>query len=230
MYIEHSTRIWNDFPELVAGVLFADGISGNVSVTERLGRYHDIASARLASTSEGEFPEIQAWRRAFSRMGLKPTRYRCASEALLRRFRKEKSLRWVHPLIDVCNAISLAFAVPIAVFDTGEIADHLEVRHASGDEAYLTFSGETERPDAGEVIFADAENRAHARRWSNRQSRYSAVHDSTSTVLVVAEALHASAATDVPRLLAAVADELGEIWSVSAKSTTLGQGSRRFDF
>ncbi|WP_264830499.1 phenylalanine--tRNA ligase beta subunit-related protein, partial [Klebsiella michiganensis] len=70
-----------------------------------------------ATQSEGELPEIQAWRRAFSKMGLKPTQYRCASEQLLRRFRQDRALPEIHPLIDLCNAISMAFAIPIAVFD-----------------------------------------------------------------------------------------------------------------
>jgi hypothetical protein len=38
------------------------------------------APGRLAHSAEGELPEIRAWRRAFAKMGLKPTRYRCASE------------------------------------------------------------------------------------------------------------------------------------------------------
>ena len=40
-----------------------------------------------------------------------------ASESLLRRFRKEHALPQIHPLIDLCNALSLACAIPIAVFD-----------------------------------------------------------------------------------------------------------------
>jgi DNA/RNA-binding domain of Phe-tRNA-synthetase-like protein len=127
-------------------------------------------------------PEIQAWRRTFSRMGLKPTQYRSAAEALLRRVRKEGTLPKIHPLIDLCNAASLAFAVPVAVFDLAKVADRLEVRHASGDERYVTFSGEVELPERGEVIFADEEGRAHARRWTNRQSGYSAVRDETARI------------------------------------------------
>ena len=179
MYFEHSPGIWSDFPELAAGVLAADGISSDVSVAQRVRPFEEIATGRLGSGSEGDLPEIQAWRRAFSRMGLKPTQYRCASEALLRRFRKEGSLPAIHPLIDLCNALSLAYAIPIAVFDTALIADHIQVRRADGDESYLAFSGETERPEPGEVIFADAKGQAHARRWTNRQSRLSAVQDST---------------------------------------------------
>ncbi len=230
MHFQHSTEIWEEFPELVAGVLAADGITGDVPVDDRVGRFNAIAESRLATSSEAEHPEIQAWRRAFSRMGLEPTRYRCAAEALLRRFRKEGSLPQIHPLIDVCNAISLAFAIPVAVFDVSKIVEYVEVRHATGEETYSTFSGETENPEAREVIFADAAGHAHARRWTNRQSGYSAVRDPTTRVLVVAEAMHGSAAADVERLMATLADELQAIWRVGAKSARLSSSSPRFDF
>jgi DNA/RNA-binding domain of Phe-tRNA-synthetase-like protein len=68
------------------------------------------AAARLDAQPESEFAEIQAWRRAFSQMGLRPTQYRCAAEALLRRFRKERHLPQLHPLVDLCNAASAAYA------------------------------------------------------------------------------------------------------------------------
>src|SRR5256885_304671 len=191
MYFQHSPEIWRDFPELVPGVLFAEGITTDVSVGARIAPFNAIAESRLANASEGELPEIQAWRRAFSRMGLKPTQYRCASESLLRRFRKEQSLPQLHPLVDLCNAVSLAFAVPVAVLDADQVAWPLEVRYASGHEDYLTFGGEVEHPAPGEVIFADRAGQAHARRWTNRQSGRSAVSPATSTVLIVAEAQHA---------------------------------------
>jgi DNA/RNA-binding domain of Phe-tRNA-synthetase-like protein len=91
MYFQHSSEIWKDFPELVPGVLFAEGITKDTSVGRQVAKFNAIAESRPATSSEGELPEIQAWRRAFSRMGLKPTQYRCASESLLRRFKKEKS-------------------------------------------------------------------------------------------------------------------------------------------
>ena len=230
MHFQHSSEIWRDFPELVCGALVADGITSVVSVGDRVGRFNAVAESRLASCSEGELPEIQAWRRAFSRMGLEPTRHRCAAEALLRRFRKEGSLPQIHPLIDLCNSISIAFAIPVAAFDVAKIAEHVEVRHATGDESYETFSGETESPDAREVIFADAAGRAHARRWTNRQSGYSAVRDTTDTVLIVAEAMHESAAVDVERLESVIADELSAVWSVAATSATLSPSSPQFEF
>src|SRR3984893_2211819 len=148
MTFGHATAIWSDYPQLVPGVVAIDGITAAVDVRRHVAEYDAVARSRLETRSEGELPEIQAWRRVYARMGLKPTQYRCASEALLRRFRQEKSLPQIHPLIDLCNAVSLAFAIPVAVFDVSRITDHLEVRHAAGTEIYSTFSGETEHPDA----------------------------------------------------------------------------------
>jgi DNA/RNA-binding domain of Phe-tRNA-synthetase-like protein len=230
MHFQHASEIWGEFPALVPGVLVADQITTDVSVEARVAPYAATAVSRLATGSEAELPEIRAWRHAFARMGLKPTQYRCASESLLRRLRKEGALPRIHPLIDLCNAISAAFAIPVAVFDVARIASYLEVRHAGGEETYATFSDETERPAAGEVIFVDGDRHAHARRWTNRQSSHSAVRDSTTTVLIVAEAMHDSAPGDIARLTAALADELRDIWAVSSKPTLLSQSSPRFVF
>jgi DNA/RNA-binding domain of Phe-tRNA-synthetase-like protein len=229
MFFRHSNEMWSEFPELVPGVLFAEGITSTIDVGDRIAKYHAIAADRLMQGPEGEMAEIQAWRRSFSKMGLKPTQYRCASEALLRRFRQEGSLPRLHPLVDLCNAISIAFAIPIAVFDLAKISGDLEVRHADGSESYLTFSGETEHPEAREVIFADGAGQAHARRWTNRQSGLSAVRNDTYSVLVVAEALHESADSDVPKLIDAIAAELAALWSIAARQGVLRPSSPRFD-
>ena len=86
MYFQHSGEIWRVFPALVPGVLYVDGITSQAEVGARVDRFAAVAKARLADGPEGELPEIQAWRRAFAQLGLKPTQYRCASESLLRRF------------------------------------------------------------------------------------------------------------------------------------------------
>jgi DNA/RNA-binding domain of Phe-tRNA-synthetase-like protein len=230
VYFQHSAQIWRDFPQLVPIALAAEGITPDVSVADGVARYWAAArtSGQETSGQESERPPIQAWRRAFASMGLKPTQYRCASEALLRRFRKEGSLPSLHPLVDLCNAISIAFAVPIAVLDLAAVSGDLEVRHAVGDEKYLTFAGDVEQPAPGEVIFADQEGNAHARRWTNRQSGLSAVRDSTSRVLIVAEALHVTAGEDMPRLLETLTTEISAVWPVTPAGAILTPAKPRF--
>jgi DNA/RNA-binding domain of Phe-tRNA-synthetase-like protein len=227
MEFQHSADIWRDFPHLVPGVLFLEGVTPDAEVGTD--RFYAAATSRLAAAgAESDLPEIQAWRRAFAQMGLKPTQYRCASESLLRRFRKEGSLPRLHPLVDLCNAVSLAFAIPVAVLDVSAVAGPLEVRYATGDEKYLTFAGPIEHPAPGEVIFADQAGQAHARRWTNRQSGLSAVRDSTARALIVAEALHASAPADVPELVAALAAELRAAWSITPRAAVLTAAEPRF--
>jgi DNA/RNA-binding domain of Phe-tRNA-synthetase-like protein len=230
MDFQHSSEIWRDFPELVPGIVFATGITHDVAAGDRVAKFTAIARSRLAREPESELPEIRAWRRAFTRMGLKPTQYRCASEALLRRFRKEGALPELHPLVDVCNAVSLAFAIPVAVFDVAKISRGLEVRYAAGDEDYLTFAGETEHPSPHEVIFADQARQVHARRWTNRQSGLSAVQDATATALIVTEAMHDTASSDVPELIATIAAELTALWSMTPAVTVLSEAAPRFTF
>ncbi|MEJ7763324.1 MAG: phenylalanine--tRNA ligase beta subunit-related protein [Thermomicrobiales bacterium] len=229
MHILHSPDIWRDFPRVVPGVLAIEGIRPDVDVTPRVAAFERVAAERLATGTESDLAEIQAWRRAFARMGLKPTQYRSASESLLRRFRKEETLPRLHPLIDLCNAVSLAFAIPIATFDVTRLTGHVEVRYANGTETFETFSGETEHPDPDEVIFADEAGRAHARRWCHRQSAFSAVRDTTSSVLIVAEAMHDDAALDIPRLITTLAAEVSGAWSVPTTSAVLSAASPRFD-
>jgi len=226
MHFQHAAALWRDFPALVPGVLYAEGITADVPADTC--RYEATAKARLARGPEAEFPEIQAWRRAFARMGLKPTQYRCAAESLLRRFRKEGSLPRLHPLVDLCNAVSLAFAVPVAALDAAEIAWPLEVRYAEGDENYLTFGGDTEHPAPGEVIFADQARQAHARRWTNRQSGRSAVHADTRAVLIVAEALHEQATDDIAALTATLATEVSHTWPATPHTAVLTAAEPRF--
>jgi DNA/RNA-binding domain of Phe-tRNA-synthetase-like protein len=78
------------------------------------------------------------------------------------------------------------------------------------------------------VTFVDAARRAHARRWTNRQSGRSAVRDSTSRVLIVAEALHETAAEDLPVLMKTVADAVTATWQVSTRSAVLSPQAPRF--
>lgn len=205
MHFRHSDELWQEFPHLVAAALVLDPVTEPPSEIEPwLAR----ARERLAKGPESEMPEIAAWRRAFSQMGMKPTKYRCAAEALLRRFKRENELPRLHPVIDLCNAISLAYAIPVAVFDLDRVDECLEVRHARGNETYLAWSGDTEQIPEGEIIFADAAEHAHARRWTFRQSRKSTVSAETKRALIVAEGHHETADADVQELLEALEREL----------------------
>ncbi len=215
IHYRYSPSVLTSFPQLQSRGLLIDGINRNADPNAAMSQLTVIAENRLAHVNEGEFPEIKVWRRAFAAMGYKPTQYRCASEALLRRFRLEGSLPALHPLVDFCNATSLAFAIPVAVFDVEKINGILSIRHADGDEVYETFGGNTESPEQGEIIYADDSRRAHARRWTNRQSGWSAINSETKTALIVTEALHETAQQDTDKLINSLMTTLKQLWPAS---------------
>jgi DNA/RNA-binding domain of Phe-tRNA-synthetase-like protein len=230
MYFCHSQKIKEAFPQVVAGVLVFDGIHPQVDADPYIEPLYRRARERLERGPESEMVEIAAWRRAYSQMGLKPTKYRSAAEALLRRFKRENDLPRLHPLVDFCNAISIAFALPVAVFDLAGVDGYIEVRHAKGTEEHLAFSGKLEHPSPDEVILCDAADHAHGRRWTFRQSRRSIVTPETTKVLVICEALHPTATSDVPVVIDTLAEGITTLWSPPLFKTILADKSSRAEF
>ena len=201
MYFFHSEKVWQQFPQLVAGAMHVSDINAAAGQSVAVGHWIQKGRDRLAKQQESQFPEVIAWRKVYSQMGLKPSKYRSAAEALLRRLRKTGDLPRLHPLVDICNAVSVAFALPVAVFDVDKIKGNLEVCMADGSEEYLAFNGGIEHPHKGEIIFKDESGHAHARRWTFRQSKLSTVSESTRQAMIISEGMDESAKDNIPRLL-----------------------------
>ena len=230
MYFCHAPEIWQTFPQLVPGLLVIEDLHPQADVEARLQPWFQRARERLNEGPESQLPEVSAWRRVYSQMGLKPTKYRSAAEALLRRFKREDDLPRLHPLVDLCNALSLAFAMPVAVFDLEQVDSYLEVRRAKGNEEYLAFSGEIEVPPPDEIIFVDASNHVHARRWTFRQSRRSTISPETTRALIVSEGVHETASQDVWALIEVLAEEITTVWAVPPHKAILTAASPRLTF
>lgn len=210
--------------------MMVEPIHPGVDAEPYLKPWYQNARKRLKTQTESQMPEIIAWRKTYSQMGLKPTKYRSAAEALLRRFRREDELPRLHPLVDYCNSLSLAFAIPVAAFDLDRVAEYIEVRHAKGSEQHLAFSGKIEFPSPQEVILCDALDHAHGRRWTFRQSRRSIVTPRTKKVLVLSEAMHESAEVDVPELLDKLAEGIAALWSPPQHCGIITAASGRLEF
>lgn len=77
MYFCHSLQIWQQFPQLVPGLLIVEGIHPQVEVDALLQPWYQRARERLTQgLQESDLPEVLAWRRAYTQMGLKPPRRR----------------------------------------------------------------------------------------------------------------------------------------------------------
>lgn len=193
------------YPEVHTGVVHATGLSGGESSPELQDEYgaeQKAVTQRLESTPIAELPQIAAWRRVFSDFGAKPTQYRNAAEALLRRLSKHGDIPAINALVDIGNLISIRYTMPVAVFDLGNVVAPITVAFTSGDESFTDLgSSEGVAPKPGEVIFADAAGGVCARRWCWRQSAGSVTGTGTTEALFVMEGHHDTAPRDVESAL-----------------------------
>lgn len=60
MRFQYAPFITETFPHRVTGFLYIEEIRAEVDVSPAVVRLHDRARARLATDTEGTFPEIQA--------------------------------------------------------------------------------------------------------------------------------------------------------------------------
>jgi DNA/RNA-binding domain of Phe-tRNA-synthetase-like protein len=195
MWFGYAPEIVEQFPEIAAAVVWVDsfanvravpGVEAQLAESERLTR--ERCSERSAIAQQAP---VAAWRNAYSRMGLKPNRYPCATEQLMRRLVDGQPIPRIAALVDLCNAAALRFMIPVAPFNLDRVERFCEVRYAAGGERFWPINAS--EPDIipeGEVIFADASPEVISRRWAWRQSDKGKITPETRRVVIVAEAMH----------------------------------------
>lgn len=114
---------------------------------------------------------LEAWAEVFRRFGAKPQRTPCSAEALRKRVLRDGSLPRVNPVVDLYNAVSLRFAVPVGGEDLDAYVGRPLLTVATGAEAFDTMKDGApaqESPEAGEVVWRD-DRGVTCRRWNWRQ-------------------------------------------------------------
>jgi len=120
-----------------------------LSVGEGLGGLADLRTRVVSQVRErfsepaeiAAHPPVAAMRKLFRAEGCDPTRYRPASEALLRRLVKGAELPQIHPLVDVNNCLSAELAVPCCVMAEGSLGSSLVFRAGQPGESYESLRG-----------------------------------------------------------------------------------------
>jgi DNA/RNA-binding domain of Phe-tRNA-synthetase-like protein len=160
-----SEAVREAFPGYRAGVVVASGLTNGPSVP---------LAVEYASV---DHPHLLAWREAFRAFGAK--RYQCSAEALIRR-----GVPSISRLVDLYNAVSVAWAVPVGGEDIERVVGTVRLRHALGDDA---FDG-GDPPKVGEVVWADDAG-VTCRRWNWRQGVRTRLTESTRRAYFLFDAL-----------------------------------------
>lgn len=87
-------------------------------------------------------PRILAVRSMYKKLAFDPSRYRPASEALVRRVLQSKGVYYVNSAVDVSNYCSIKYLLPFGLYDMGKIQGDVSYRLADGGQ-YVNVAGNT---------------------------------------------------------------------------------------
>ena len=197
----YAPDILDTFPATRGGVIGASRLVNGPTPSDLLADYRaeqQRVREDIGETPLAEIPSVAAWRRTFAGFGVKPTQYRNAAEALLRRLTKQGDVPSINLLVDLANLVSLRYRLPVAVFDQRDVSGGTTVRFATGAERFTDLGAEVaSTPEPGEVVFVDDAGLVSARRWCWRQSDQSAAREATVEALITVEGQHDGAEADV---------------------------------
>jgi len=131
-----------------------------------------------------DHPHIKAWRQAFTKVGISASKYPSSIESLLRRALKGGPFPRVNPIVDLYNAFSLDYLVPVGGHDLAPLERNIFLGFADGGEPFTPMEGgDQERAEKGEVVYKD-EKDVLTRRWVWRQSNKDKVTPHTKYVFM----------------------------------------------
>ncbi len=167
------SRVFDVLPNYCLGVVAAFGIDnrGASQKTESLlDEQIKIFAEKYKSANVRELPTIKACRDAFAVLGMNPNKFMCSIEALTKRVQKTAKLPHINAIVDLGNAFSLKYLLPMGAHDIRKLEGDLEVRFSSKADHFLEMGADAPEamPD-GELVYVSGHT-VKTRRWIWRQS------------------------------------------------------------
>lgn len=224
--------VFEKLPTACFGVVAAKGVD-NRRRYERIDALLDegiaLAESRFSGKRVKEEPDILPYRAAFQALGINPNKYMCSIEALFTRIAKGKGMPRINPLVDLNNAVSLQYTLPMGTHDLGASPLDMEVRFARAGDTFLPFGGGApETPEDGELVYAVG-SEVRTRRWTWRQSEQGKIGPETGYVFFPIDGFtdfNRGRVLEARDTLAALAEEL---FGCAVKTGYLDRDCREMD-
>lgn len=176
-------------PDFTALSLHAEGVKNGPS--DAVSR--DLLAAALTESAARPWAEahLEAWREAFRAFGAKPQRTPCSAEALRKRALRDGAPPAINAVVDLYNAVSVGFAVPVGGENLAAYAGAPRLVRATGGEPFDSQADgapKIEPVDPGEVIWRD-DIGVTCRRWNWRQGVRTRLDEDSTDMWFVIERL-----------------------------------------
>lgn len=180
-----------EFFDKVPNACFGVIIARNIDNTNENSKIKKILSDEVNNVFEKykdlkvkEQPEIELYREAFRKLNINPNKYMCSIEALISRTVKSKFVPNINPLVDLGNAMSLKYVIPLGIHDIDKIEGDIELREATSNDKFIPFgSTEYDNPEVGEIIYVSNSD-VRTRRWTWRQGENGKIDETVKNAFI----------------------------------------------
>lgn len=167
-----SEEVFEKLDNVCFGVVVAKGINNqeNAKIAELLKNSIELSEIKFEDKKVKEIEEIVYYRESFLKLGINPNKFMSSIEAITTRVAKKKGFPSINPIVDLGNAISLKYLVPLGAHDIDATKEDIFVRFSKNGDSFIPFGGdEVENLEDGELIYS-AGSQVRTRRWIWRQS------------------------------------------------------------
>ena len=143
--IHFTQTILTKIPGLKIGILKALGCDVSKKsefVSQQFIDLESFIKDKFSDKAPSSDSIVSAVRRMYRRIGWEPTQYRPSSEAMIRRFLKEKGLYRINNIVDLGNVASTRFHLPMGLYDLDKISGSISVDVGQKGEEYRGISKE----------------------------------------------------------------------------------------
>lgn len=171
-FIIHGS-VFEVLPEACFGVVVAynlDNRPARPPANHLLEQSVSAARQKFNGASLKEHPGLLCYREAFKKLGINPNKFPSSVEALSARVAKGGNLPDINGAVNLVNAISLKYTLPMGAHDLDSVQGDLEVRFSRPGDRFTPFGQDSPEDVAeGELVYADGRE-VRTRRWIWRQS------------------------------------------------------------
>lgn len=195
MKIEMDARVAEQYDNVQVGVLIikqtTNEYKGNEEQLDQLlAEQEQKIIDDFQGTQVQEKEEIKVWRNVYRQFGAKASKFHCSIENLIRMIisdNNEHHIRRINPIVDIYNAISLKYRLPVGGDNLDAISEYIKLTIADGTESFYVLHGsEAELVKENEVIYRDSQE-VLCRRWNWRECEKTKISEDTKNICLFVE-------------------------------------------
>ena len=178
-------EVFDKIEDLYIGVVVAKGVD-NSKEYKNIDKMLEESMANAKKEFEGvkakEDSRVIPYREGFQKVGINPNKFQCSVEAMVNSISKGRNVPHINPLVNLNNAISLKYTLPMGTHNLGLSNSDIELRFAVDEDTFIPMGSDTvEKLEPEELVYV-VDNKVRTRRWAWRQSREGMIDKDTSYV------------------------------------------------